>query len=105
MGKKDKKLKMKQTYEYENGNFGQNQFQNPYMNGKKSNSFLDGFNNADFVKGLAIGAIGAYLLTNKNAQESIFKLFNKGSEFLNAGVEELKERYEDMKAQMQSQEQ
>ena len=95
MGKKNKKLKLKQTYEYENGNFTQN----PYMNSKKSNSFLDGFNNADFVKGLAIGAIGAYLLTNKNAQESIFKLFNKGSEFLNAGVEELKERYEDMKAQ------
>ena len=60
------------------------------------------FNNGDFIKGALIGALATYLLTNKNAQETIMKTVGKGSELFSAGIEELKERYEDTKAQMQA---
>lgn len=60
------------------------------------------FNNGDFIKGALIGALATYLLTNKNAQETIMKTVGKGSELFSAGIEELKERYEDAKAQMQA---
>ncbi|MGE4382351.1 MAG: YtxH domain-containing protein [Arcobacter sp.] len=63
----------------------------------------NGFINNDFVKGALLGAAVTYLLTNKNAQETILKAFGKGSELFQAGIEELKERYEDAKAQMQAQ--
>ena len=49
-----------------------------------------------FCKGALIGAAVTYLLTNKNAQETIFKAFGKGSELFQAGIEELKR---DMKMQ------
>lgn len=60
------------------------------------------FTNGDFVKGALIGAAVTFLLTNKTAQETIFKAASKGSELFQAGMEELKERYEDAKAQMES---
>ncbi|TLS72101.1 YtxH domain-containing protein [Aliarcobacter thereius] len=77
--------------------------QNPYINQglnqnnntqNQSNSLLNG----DFIKGALIGAIATYVLTNKNAQETIFKTFEKAKGFVSAGVEELKERIEDAKA-------
>ena len=61
-----------------------------------------GFNSGDFIKGALIGALATYLLTNKGAQEAIMKTVGKGSELFSAGIEELKERYEDAKAQMQA---
>jgi hypothetical protein len=64
-----------------------------------------GFNNGDFIKGALIGAAVTYLLTNKGAQDNIMKAFSKGSELFQAGMEELKERYEDAKAQMDAQQQ
>lgn len=56
--------------------------------------------NGDFVKGALIGAAVTFLLTNKGAQDSIIKAVSKGNEFFQAGMEEVKERYEDAKAQM-----
>ena len=64
-----------------------------------------GFNNGDFIKGALIGAAVTYLLTNKNAQQGIMKAASKGSEFFQAGMEELKERYEDARAQMEANQQ
>ncbi len=86
---------------------GVNINQNPYINQNITPlqtpiTTQNGFLNADFVKGALLGAAVTYLLTNKNAQETIFKAFGKGSELFQAGIEELKERYEDAKAQMQS---
>lgn len=90
---------------------GSNINQNPYINQninplqspmQTNTPVQNGFFNGDFVKGALIGAAVTYLLTNKNAQEGIFKAFGKGSELFSAGIEELKERYEDAKAQMQS---
>ena len=90
---------------------GVNINQNPYIN-QNSNSLQNPqqinttaqstFNNGDFIKGALLGAALTYFLTNKNAQEGLIKAFGKGSELFSAGIEELKERYEDAKAQMQA---
>jgi hypothetical protein len=82
-----------------------NQNFNPLQNNLQQNTSSttqSGFNNGDFIKGALLGALATYLLTNKNAQETIMKTIGKGSELFSAGIEELKERYEDAKAQMQA---
>ena len=81
-----------------------NQDANPLGNTKQvaNGQANSGFSTGDFVKGALIGAAVTYLLTNKNAQEKAFQAFGKGSELFQAGIEELKERYEDVKAQMQA---
>ena len=63
----------------------------------------ENFNTAGFVKGLVLGGIAAYVLTNPKAQECVFKAIIKGGELINAGIEELKERFEDVKAELDSQ--
>jgi hypothetical protein len=80
-----------------------NQNFNPLQNSQQTNTTQSTFSNGDFIKGALLGAAVTYLLTNKNAQETIMKAFGKGSELFSAGIEELKERYEDAKAQMQAQ--
>ncbi len=92
---------------------GANINQNPYINQNitpplqtpltTSSPAQNGFVTGDFIKGALLGAAVTYLLTNKNAQETIMKAVGKGSELFSAGIEELKERYEDAKAQMQAQ--
>ena len=88
---------------------GVNINQNPYINqnfsplqNTQQNAPKSTFTSGDFIKGALIGALATYLLTNKNAQETIMKTVGKGSELFSAGIEELKERYEDAKAQMQA---
>ncbi|WP_419774763.1 YtxH domain-containing protein [Halarcobacter sp.] len=74
------------------------QFGNPQQNPQNQGLF----NNSDFVKGALVGAAVTFLLTNKGAQETIMKAASKGTELFQAGMEELKERYEDAKAQMEA---
>ncbi|MBR2148716.1 MAG: YtxH domain-containing protein [Campylobacter sp.] len=75
-------------------------FQN---NQNTQNGFLDGVfgsnGSGDFLKGALIGAAATYILTNENAQRAIFKGFAKISTLFECGLEELKERYEDAKAE------
>lgn len=84
---------------------------NPYINNKSSqidesiNRAFNGimpenFNTAGFIKGALIGAGITYLLTNEKAQQAIFKAIVKAGSMLEAGVEELKERFEDAKAEI-----
>ncbi|TLD83571.1 YtxH domain-containing protein [Helicobacter sp. MIT 11-5569] len=54
----------------------------------------------DFLKGALIGAAATFILTNENAQKAIFKGFAKISSLFESGIEELKERYEDAKAEI-----
>ena len=75
--------------------------QNPMTNNVSSQT-QNTFSNADFVKGALIGAAVTFLLTNKGAQESIMKAASKGNELFQSGMEEMKERYEDAKAQMEA---
>ena len=54
---------------------------------------------ADFIKGALIGAAVTYLLTNEKVQDALFKTAAKTSGMFQAGMEEVKERYEDAKAE------
>ena len=85
--------------------------QNPYYNNNQmlpqqnpsiTDSLLGTFDTENFIKGALIGAVGAYLLTNENAQKTIFKTVAKGTEMFQAGMEEMKERFEDAKAEMEA---
>lgn len=92
-----------------NTNVVANVQQNPYINQTTNantnvTNAQSGFNNGDFIKGALIGAAVTFLLTNKNAQNTIFGAISKGNELFQAGMEELKERYEDMKAQREASE-
>jgi hypothetical protein len=62
------------------------------------------FNTKQFVIGALIGAVGAYLLTNEKAQKNLFKTIAKGTEMFQAGIEEMKERFEDAKAELAAKE-
>lgn len=81
---------------------------NPYINKDDQNnqssnplSSLGNFNSAQFLTGLLVGAAATYILTNENTQKAIFKSFAKGSQLFQAGLEEMKERFEDAKAEAQ----
>ena len=56
----------------------------------------------DFLIGTLIGVAATYILTNDNAQKAILKGFAKLSSLVEMGIEELKERYEDAKAEVNS---
>lgn len=58
-----------------------------------------GFKGGDFIAGAAIGAAAAYILTNKKASDALLKALAKGTNFFQAAYEEMKERFEDAKAE------
>lgn len=64
------------------------------------NQIMGAFNTKQFVIGALIGAVGAYLLTNEKAQKALFKTVAKGTQAFQAGIEEMKERFEDAKAEL-----
>ena len=77
--------------------------QNPYIDQNPTTSNLLGsFDSSKFLLGAIVGAVGAYILTNENAQKTIFKTVAKGSALFSAGIEEMKERFEDAKAEMEA---
>lgn len=82
---------------------------NPYINNNTQNpqnaqnvfSNLESSNQKqDFLKGALIGAVATFILTNEDAQRAIFKGFAKITSLFESGIEELKERYEDAKAEV-----
>lgn len=77
-------------------NFGANL--NGYTNQGTNGSFFSKMRTNEFLTGALLGAAAAYILTNKTAQEAILQGFVKMGNLFSAGIEELKERYEDAKA-------
>ncbi len=67
-----------------------------------TDNVLSGINTNDFIKGALIGAVATYLLTNESAQKAIFKTVAKGAEVFQSGIEEMKERMEDAKAELEA---
>lgn len=53
-----------------------------------------------FWKGAVLGAGVALLVTNEAVQKAVVKTVSKGMAAASAGVEELKEKYEDAKAEV-----
>ena len=83
-----------------------NGFNNGFNNG--GNGFFrnltnqgNGFLGNPMVKGILIGAAIAYLLSNKEAKDTLAKGVAKLQNFASAAVEEFKEQIEDAKANMQ----
>lgn len=111
---------MKNNYNYDmnientrtNNPAGNNMNQNPYINQQMNMNPMNqmnqnpqgqsGFSNGDFVKGALIGAAVTFLLTNKGAQNTLMGAVSKGTELFQAGMEEIKERYEDAQAAMEA---
>lgn len=83
----------------QNANFNANANQNSTTSAISS-FFNSGNSQQDFLKGAFIGAVATFILTNKDAQKAIFKGFAKISSLFEMGIEELKERYEDAKAEV-----
>ena len=90
----------KQNTNIQESAVGQNQ--NPYINNQSVQKVNNTFDTGNFLKGALIGAVGAYLLTNEDAQKKIFKTFAKGADMFGAGIEEMKERLEDAKAELEA---
>lgn len=88
--------------------------ENPYINQEVTSSVaenisnintenvLSSINTNDFIKGALIGSVATYLLTNESAQKAIFKTVAKGAEIFQSGIEEMKERMEDAKAELEA---
>lgn len=58
--------------------------------------------NPKFLKGAALGAAAAYLLTNENVQRAAIKTSVKAWMMLQGGLEEFKERFKDAEAEITS---
>ncbi|MGX3012102.1 YtxH domain-containing protein [Helicobacter sp. 23-1044] len=83
-------------------NFGANQNTQNTTTSAISSFLNSGNSQTDFLKGAFIGAVATFILTNKDAQKAIFKGFAKISSLFEMGIEEIKERYEDAKAEVDS---
>lgn len=91
-----------------NQNAGQ---QNPYysrqetnQNFSNQNSFLPkNLNTSEILTGALIGAAATYVLTNENVQKALFKGALSISDIFNGGLDEMKERFEDAKAEREAQ--
>lgn len=57
---------------------------------------------ATFWKGAIIGTGVALLVTNETVQKAVVKTVSKGMAAASAGVEELKEKFEDAKAEVEA---
>lgn len=75
--------------------------QNPQAT-NDSPSLFGSIDSSEFIKGALLGAAAGYLLTNEKAQKAIFKTIAKGTSMLQMGMEEMRERFEDAKAEMES---
>ena len=56
---------------------------------------------AEFWKGAAIGAGVTFLVTNESVQKAVVKTFSRVMAGASAGIEEMKEKYEDAKAEVE----
>jgi len=66
----------------------------------QQSSPLLNFSNDRFLKGLLIGAAATYPLTNESVQRTMIKGAVKAWNFVQGGVEEIKERFHDAEAEL-----
>lgn len=82
------------------------QMQNtPYTSQPSSNplsSYFGGINTTQLLTGALIGAAATYLLTNETVQKRLFKGIAAMGDIVSGGMDELKERYEDAKAEYEA---
>ncbi|PIE40065.1 MAG: hypothetical protein CSA51_02760 [Gammaproteobacteria bacterium] len=73
--------------------------------GQNERQPLFNIRNPAFLKGAAIGAATAYLLSNEKVQQSLIKSSVRLWMSLQGGVEEMKERFRDAEAEIHAEEQ
>jgi len=66
---------------------------------QESTGFLEPTNPA-FIKGALVGAALAYLLTNEKVQQAGIKGAARAWQFMQGGIEEMKERFRDAEAEL-----
>ena len=77
-----------------------NQQTNEMMQTNQSNSKLLGsYSSTEILTGALVGAAATYILTNDNVQKTLFKGILSINEILSGGIDEMKERFEDAKAE------
>jgi hypothetical protein len=88
----------------QNPYFDQNAAQpaNPYINNTVQRRTANSFNTKDMLTGALVGAAATYILTNENVQKILFKGIVGFNEFISGGFDELKERFEDAKAEYEA---
>ena len=59
-----------------------------------------GISSSSLMKGVLVGAVAAYVLTNENVQQSVIKTAVKAWALMQGGVEEMKERFRDAEAEL-----
>jgi len=63
---------------------------------------LANFDTNQFLKGLLVGGLATYALTNENVQKLLVQFLTKGWMGLQGGFEEIKEQFLDAQAEMES---
>lgn len=81
-------------------NFQANNNSGGLLNSIFGGNFGDNYGRNELIKGILIGAGVTYALTNENAQKAIFGGIAKLQGMLGAGLEEMRERFEDAKAEL-----
>lgn len=102
---KEAKVEVKNEFKDATINSGEKTGLNATSNQSNSGilgNLLPNFSSANFLQGAVVGAIAAYVLTNENAQQAIFKSIVRMGKLFEAGKEELKERFEDAKAEIEA---
>ena len=61
-----------------------------------------GFSTTELLAGAVVGAAAMYVLTNESVQKRLFKGVAMMSDALSGGLDELKERYEDARAEYEA---
>lgn len=88
--------------------------QNPYYNTQNAQGINQNFSNqssflpknlntSEILTGALIGAAATYVLTNENVQKALFKGALSIGDIFNGGLDEMKERFEDAKAEREAQ--
>lgn len=88
--------------------------QNPYINTTaaplptayqtptQNTQLRTGFSTTELLAGAVVGAAAMYVLTNESVQKRLFKGVAMMSDALSGGLDELKERYEDARAEYEA---
>lgn len=91
---------------YQNAGYGNYQrpySQTHYQQPQSLNSLFSlDLTNSNFWKGAALGAVVALLVTNDSVQKNVVKAVSKVTTAARFGIEELKEKFEDAKAEVEA---
>lgn len=87
---------------YYNDNAQTNFYDDPAQTGPSNRSLLGSINTGQLLTGALIGAAAAYVLSSEEIQKKLFKGIAAMGDIVSGGLDEIKERYEDAKAEYEA---